>query len=400
MPDSEIIISKYKDIPVVTAFIDNRLEYLSFVRDSKLHNIYLGKVDHIVKNIDAAFIRISDEEIGYLPLNRINSVCVINRPFGEGDSLRNGDEVLVQVEAEAIKTKKAKLTTSISLSGKYSVVTLGRNGIGSSVKLEDNIRKEVTELVKPVFLELSKKYVEKLSGASVGAIIRTNVKELQKDALLDSVIFDIEEQIKRLVNVIESASTRTVYSCLFSPVITDESNESGEDTKEFDDLTRSHITKAKAFLRTRDINSPRIIVDTGIHGIPSKIEALCQNKVWLKSGAFLIIEQLESFNAIDVNTGKAIKSKKDASIEVNFEAACEIMRQIRLRNLTGMILIDFINMKDKESYDRLIEYVSSLCRLDPVHTSFIDITGLGIMELTRNKNDKSLKELLKEINEN
>ena len=159
----------------------------------------------------------------------------------------------------------------------------------------------------------------------------------------------------------------------------------------------SSLDKARAFLRNRGINDFEVIEDTGIHGINSKIDSLRQNKIWLKSGAFLIIEQLESFNAIDVNTGKAIKGKKDISMAVNLEAADEIMRQVRLRNLTGMILIDFINMKDEKNYEILIGHMTELCRKDPIHTNFVDVTGLGIMELTRNKNDKSLKEILQEV---
>ena len=108
----------------------------------------------------------------------------------------------------------------------------------------------------------------------------------------------------------------------------------------------------------------------------------------------MIIEQLESFNAIDVNSGKAIDKKKDSISKINYEAADEIFRQIRLRNLSGMILIDFINMKSSEDTEKLCSYVRALARKEPVHTEFIDITGLGIIELTRSKNDKTLKEVL------
>lgn len=400
MPDSEIIISTYKDVPVVTAFIDNRLEYLSFARESKLRNIYLGKVDHIVKNINAAFIRYDNGNIGYLPLEKVSLACVTNREFTESDSLHCGDEIVVQVEADEIKLKKAKLSTAISLSGKYSVLTLGRSGIGASVKLDDKLRKELIDSVKPRFAELTGKYSKELCCDNLGAIIRTNVKDLEPGSIADEVLKDLESLVHRLIDILRSGRTRTVYSCLYTPMDQEQDLEGEEDIPSvLGPLTRVHVSKAKAFLRSRNLTDYKIIMDSGIHGISSKIESLTQNKVWLKSGGFLIIEQLESFNAIDVNTGKAIKGKKDAAYEVNFEAAQEIMRQIRLRNLTGMILIDFINMKKKESYDELIDHIKDLCRKDVIHTSFIDVTGLGIMELTRNKNDKTLKEVLKEINE-
>ncbi|SFP48003.1 ribonuclease G [Butyrivibrio proteoclasticus] len=385
---AEIVISKYLDTPLVTAFIDNKLEFLEFIRQRELHNIYLGRVDHIVKNIDAAFVRYKDDEIGYLPLKSILPVCVINRKLGATDSVKAGDEVIVQVEVEKIKTKKPKLTTYLSLAGKYSVLTLGRKGVGASLKLDDKIRKTLIDDVKEDFNRLSFDSSEAFYDTSFGIIIRTNAADIDGDknkAILD----DASECIKLMSQILSLGMCRTNGSLLYSK----EQSLYAEN----EDMTVPFIDKAKAFLKTRGITDPVIVNDTGIHGINSKVQELRSNKVWLKSGAYLIIEQLESFNAIDVNTGKAISGKKDISKKVNIEAAQEIMRQIRLRNLSGMILIDFINMKDDEDYHELIELVKRLARQDYIHTEFIDVTGLGIMELTRNKNDKSLKELLLDV---
>ena len=383
MADGEIIISAYKGVPVVTAFIDNKMEYISFVRESNLGNIYIGKVDHIVKNLDAAFIRYEENKIGYLPLNRINPEAVTSREFIASDNLKNGDEVIVQVETEAIKTKKERLTTSFSVSGSFSVLTLGRSGVGASLKLSDSFRKRLAHIVNTSCKNLDR-------NVPFGVIIRTKAGELSSldDNELSKVIMDdIQDNISKLSEILKQGRMRTLYSKLYN----------GQGDGEESDMDY-HIDKARKFLCERGILEPRLINDEGIHGITSKIDALTSNKVWLKSGAYLIIEQLESFNAIDVNSGKAIKGKDNISKAVNFEAANEIMRQIRLRNLTGMILIDFINMKDKNNYDELIEVMNKLFRMDTVHTSFIDITGLGIMEITRNKNDKSLREILQNIN--
>ena len=382
MPDGKIIISEYKSAPVVTAFIDDKLEFLSVVRESDLNNIYVGKVNHIVKNLDAAFIRYKDEEIGYLPLKNIVPACIVSSN-NSGKEVKSGDEVIVQVETEALKTKKCKLTTNLCVSGKYTVITLGRMGVGASLKLSDDIRRNVVDLIRDGFNKLIDEYSNKLSGSTAGVIIRTNVSDILDDsdnakALILSDARGCLDNISRYLSLGKtrvSGSRILVQDTDSSPI-------------------EAATGKALSFLKAREIAQPEVINDSGIHGINSKIEALLNNKVWLKSGAYLIIEQLESFNAIDVNTGKAIKGKENISEKVNFEAAEEIMRQIRLRNLTGMILIDFINMKDESSYQKLTDYIKTLCRLEPVHTSFIDITGLGIMELTRNKNDKSLKEIL------
>ena len=107
-----------------------------------------------------------------------------------------------------------------------------------------------------------------------------------------------------------------------------------------------------------------------------------------------MIEQTEALNVIDVNTGKSINGKKNIIEKLNIEAMEESMRQIRLRNLSGMILIDFINMKDKDENNHLIDNIKAMTKLDPININFIDITGLGIIELTRKKTGKSLIEVL------
>lgn len=377
---AEIIISEYKNTPVVTAFIDNKMEYISFVRDSEIHNIYVGRVDHIVKNLDAAFVKYAEDKVGYLPLKNITHACVLNKEFHDEDKLHNGDTVLVQVESEAVKTKRTKLTTNLSIPGKYAVITLGKTGIGSSVKLPDKDRERLTELIRDGYNSFVDDNRDYLFGSDIGLIIRTEASEIEND-IEKELLNSAKETASTLFNILKEARTRTIYSLLYSVNNND---------------MESHILKANAFLKSRGISDANIIEDSGIYGITSKIDELTRNKVWLKSGGFLIIEQLESFNAIDVNTGKAIKGN-DITSKVNKEAAYEIMRQIRLRNLTGMILIDFINTTDEEQKSELIALMTKLCKKDPIHTAFIDITGLGIMELIRNKNDKSLKEILKDV---
>lgn len=379
---SEIIISEYLNTPVVTAFIGNKMEYLSFVRDNELGNIYVAKVDHIVKNINAAFVRYDKDKTGYLPLKNITGACVINRKFTSDDTLKNGDDVIVQVESEAVKTKKTKLTTNLSVSDNYVAVTLGKYGVGSSIKLSDDIRTFLSDKIKEDYENIMNSYHEKLSGATAGIIIRTQASEIEEEKAFNVIEDSFKSCLDELAKILSEGRNRTTYSCIHR-------SDNGS--------TAQHIENAEAFLKVRGESDYSVIEDTGIHGIRSAIDDLKHRKVWLKSGAYIIIEQLESFNAIDVNTGKAIKGKDDIAFKVNLEAVNEIFRQIRLRNLTGMILIDFINMDDDEKYEELIHKVKAFCKYEQVHTCFIDVTGLGIMELTRNKNDKTLKEILKDV---
>ena len=379
---SDILVTNYKDYPVVATYVDNELQHLSILHGSDLGDVYLCKVSNVIKNINGAFVNYGTNKVGYVPFKSILPSNVVNRSFNSDDTIRQGDEIILQVEAEEQKLKKAKLSCGIAISGRYTVITLAKKGVGVSKKLPEDVRGVLLSEVKESYKNLCNKYTEKLFGETFGVIVRTEAAELPPETRACEIIKDMENTFLILADILKLGRTRTVYSCIYKNNGNDPDN---------------HILKAKNFLKTRGINEPRVINESVIHSINNDIDKLTKSRVWLKSGAFLIIEQLESFNAIDVNTGKAIAGKKDITKKVNEEAAVEIMRQIRLRNLTGMILIDFINMKDSSDTEQLCNFMRSLCRKESVHTEFIDITGLGIVELTRSKNDKSLKEILQNI---
>jgi ribonuclease G len=131
-----------------------------------------------------------------------------------------------------------------------------------------------------------------------------------------------------------------------------------------------------------------------LYSIESKLEALLNKKVWLKSGAYLVIEKTEAMYVIDVNSGKNISKKANAEYiySINAEAAKEIMYQLRLRNLTGMILVDFINMDNQEDKEHLLEELRQYAKRDMIKTMVVDMTALDLVEITRQKNKKSLAE--------
>ncbi len=380
---ADILIDEYKGYPVVAAYVENRLEFLSLIHESELGSIYLCRVENVVKNLDSAFVGYGEDKTGYVPLKHILPSTVTGRDFSSEDKVRQGDQILLQIETESIKNKKAKLTSFISISGRYSVVTLGRKGVGASLKLSAEKRNVLIDIVKQEYPSLCSESDGSLFKDSFGIIIRTEAAEIDEGELSALLLEDIRKTLTELGNVLKQGKSRTVFSCIKKGDAQD---------------VEAHVTKAKNFLKTRGLDEYNTLESSYVYSISRDIEKLMSNKVWLKSGGFLIIEQLESFNAIDVNTGKAIDSKRDSAFKVNLEAADEIFRQVRLRNLSGMILIDFINLKDSADKEKLCEYVQKLCRKEPIHTEFIDITGLGIVELTRNKNDKSLKEILKNHN--
>ena len=136
-----------------------------------------------------------------------------------------------------------------------------------------------------------------------------------------------------------------------------------------------------------------------LYAVESRLQELLDRKVWLKSGGYLVIEPTEALISIDVNTGKCDRghNKEETTFKINREAAEMIALQLRARNLSGMILVDFINMKDKERERQLIEYMRSLLQKDSIPADVVDMTGLGLMEITRKKVRPSLAEQMRQI---
>ncbi len=202
--------------------------------------------------------------------------------------------------------------------------------------------------------------------------------------------------------ILNKARTRTVYSVLAEGTPEYVSFLNKIDLSEVARIVTDDITvfeAVSAYCSSKNIGiSPTLYEDdyplTSLYKITSVMDELKSKTVWLKSGANIVIEHTEAMNVIDVNTAKSINDKSDNHIlKVNLEAADEIMRQLRLRNLSGMILIDFIN-DSAENMEIVTDRVKELARLDDIKTDYIDITGLGIMELTRAKKGHPLHELI------
>lgn len=410
MIKNEILITELNNQKMFFALIDNRLEYLEvFDEESLTGRLFVGRVENIVSNIDSAFVRFMDDLNGYLSLKDVCAECVLNRDFLQNPKLRNGDLVLVQVVNDALKTKLPKLTCKLSLGGKYCAITLGEKGVGCSRKLPEEKRRDLIYSVKDY---LSGK-LEYNAIFNCGIILRTDagnpdveisdiigeIKDLSEafKQMLDKakclsacqeVIFNeaaskFDDVIKRFVHVVNCFNKEQILI--------------GTDDKKVYDrllLNKDYSDSELYLLKYFDIETENARPLSVIYGLENKLEDCTKKKVWLKSGGYLVIEQTEALNVIDVNTGKSISGKKNIAMKLNQEAMKESMRQIRLRNLSGMILIDFINMKSKDENNHLIDNIKAMTKLDPVNINFVDITGLGIIELTRKKTGKSLIEVL------
>lgn len=397
---NRLIITRL-DGRILTALMeDTRAVQLDFEdeKPSILGNIYVGRVKDVVKNINAAFVDLGGGQTGYYSLDE-NPVPIYASGAAPGAAaparpLRQGDEIVVQVSRDAVKTKDAVLTGNLTLPGRFCVLTVsaggGRGAIRFSGRIRDNAwKKQMLALLAP----------EKEDHFSL--IVRTNAYGTPPERILS--------EWKRLAGtcrrVLEAAPCRTVGSLLYtetapylarvrdcSDSLTDEILT--DDEAIFRDVRRFlNEEQPEMSAKLRFYEDPLVPLEK-VYSIRKNLDDALQKRVWLKSGAYLVIEPTEAMTVIDVNTGRYAgkKNMRETVRMINLEAAREAARQLRLRNLSGIILIDFINMESPEEREELLRVLAEECLADPVKTTVVDMTQLGLVEITRKKIRKPLQE--------
>lgn len=385
--------------PLVCAvFEDHRmLEVQCIPQDAPaqiLNNIYVGRVSQVVKNIDAAFVEIEKGKKCFLPLSDLQNPVYVKR-MTEKQPISQGDELLVQIVREAVKTKDPQVSTNLSLAGIYSVVTSSKKQLGISGKLDSVKRQELRELAETVYDE------------QFGVIVRTNAGDLAPEdaAVLTSEICSLQEQMKEIISY---APYRNLYSVLYqappeylrilqnqpmellSEVVTDDAGIYEELTAYGAAHPSMKLLEKLHFYEDSQLDLRKL------YSVQVQLERALQKKIWLKSGANLMIEPTEAMTVIDVNSSKNTKKKlpQEQHLQINLEAAAEIASQLRLRNISGIIIIDFIDMSSSKDKEQLLAAMRSFVKSDPVKTEVIDLTRLGLMELTRKKMRRPLAEQL------
>lgn len=383
MSEKKLIITKYKNGILTALWQDGEMLELGFESENEeavLGNIYVGRVQDIVKNINAAFIKFTEQQRGYFPLSECR------------EKLKQGDLLMVQVSRENVKTKAPTLTTKISLPGKYAVLTAKDNRLSFSGKITDSAwKKEIKECCSSF---LTKEY---------GFIIRTNAKEITKEILLSEMTYlarcydELCRSAKHrpggtlLYQAPPACITnlRDLYMAELTEILTD-------DTALFrqikDYLMRYQSEDTAKLLFYED----SMLSLKARFNIEAAVADALKERVWMKSGAYLVIQPTEALVVIDVNTGKYAgkKNLSETSLYINLEAAKEIAKQLRFRNLSGIIIVDFINMDNEEYQKKLMEHFHAYLKEDPVKTVLEDITRLNLVELTRKKVRKPFYEQL------
>lgn len=391
---SKLIITKWQG-GILTALVSGKrtfsLNLEPQVHVSELNNIYIGKVKNIVKNIDSAFVEYGDGRMGYYSLNENRRHIFADR--SAHDELRAGDEIVVQVVKDSVKTKAPVLSCHLNFTGKYSVLTVGKPMVGFSGKLTD------TELKG----ELKRRIME-VKDDSFGVIIRTNAQYAPPEAVLS----ELERLKTRYAELLDQAPYRTCYSLLFENPAAYITSIRDSYSAELDELVTDApelYEQIKGYLewyQPEDLDKLRFYEDADfplskLYSLDTAVSSALNKKVWLKSGGYLVIEPTEALIVIDVNTGKysGKKNPRETILKINQEAAAEIAYQMRLRNLSGIIIVDFIDMEDSGDREQLMHALECAVSADPVKTTVVGISKLNLVEMTRKKIRRPFYEQLK-----
>lgn len=363
---------------------------------SILGNIYTGQVENIASNIQAAFVQIEPGKRCYYSLAEAQRAVFSAGRKGNGP-LRPGDELLVQVSRDAMKGKLPALTSNLNFTGRYLVLTTGDKKFGLSSKLALEDRHRLSGWLKEEAERPDKEF---------GIIVRTNAADASKEEILKELEWLKGRYHKAVVQgrnrtcfslVLETepfyvAAVRDAYGRDLDEIITD--------VPEIREMILGYLEEISPELKEKlRFYQDKLLPLYKLYRVETALDAIQKEKVWLNSGGFLVIQQTEAFVSIDVNSGKYTGKKKmeETFRKINLEAAAEIGRQLRLRNLSGIILIDFINMENPDHRDELFHVLQKLLRKDPVKSRAIDITPLHILEMTRKKVRRPVIEDIREL---
>ena len=374
--------------------VEIRLE--SDQEKSILGNIYTGQVENIASNIQAAFVQIEPGKRCYYSLAEAQRAVFSAGRKGNGP-LRPGDELLVQVSRDAMKGKLPALTSNLNFTGRYLVLTTGDKKFGLSSKLALEDRHRLSGWLKEEAERPDKEF---------GIIVRTNAADASKEEILK----ELEWLKGRYHKAVVQGRNRTCFSLVletepfYVAAVRDaygrDLDEIVTDVPEIREMILGYLEEISPELKEKlRFYQDKLLPLYKLYRVETALDAIQKEKVWLNSGGFLVIQQTEAFVSIDVNSGKYTGKKKmeETFRKINLEAAAEISRQLRLRNLSGIILIDFINMENPDHRDELFHVLQKLLRKDPIKSRAIDITPLHILEMTRKKVRRPVIEDIREL---
>ncbi len=368
----ESLISSQK-----TAILENEKLTEIFIEDNKnyktVSNVYRGIVKKIVPGIQACFVDVGFEKLAYLQLNEENNI-------------KNGQDILVQINKEEIGTKGAKLTLEISLAGRYLVYIPSNDRVTISNKIiEEKERFRLKNIVKT------------LNKENLGFIIRTEAAGCSKEELEKDIVELRDKYEKIMKEYILGIGPKLLYKELDSACkyIKDNINENTEkiivnNKEKYNELNKIIGDINKEYINKLVLEENVDVFD--IHGVEKQLEKSLEKKVWLKSGGYLIIEKTEALTVIDVNTGKFTGNLKleETIYKTNIEAAKEVCRQLKLRDIGGIIIVDFIDMYKNKYKEKMLKVLNEELSKDKRKSEVLGITKLGLVEIVRRRDKEPI----------
>lgn len=396
----DIIINSTNEDTRIALLENHRLVEIFVERpdnERTVGDIYKGRVRRVMKGMQAAFIDIGFEQDGFLHFSDMGSD--VNQLFADIDEelldngqkkeeidpaslLRNGQEIVIQIIKEPISTKGPRVTTELTLPGRFMVLIPNQNRVGVSRKVSSTRERRRLRSI-----------ARKLRPKNFGIIIRTvaegkDYSALQSDLqkLLKNwgkIQSDIEKSIapKLIFKDLGMASSviRDLFTSDVKRVVVDSRKMYREITRYLNEVNSELLQRVEYF------KSHAPIYD--VFGIEEELRRSLERKVWMKNGGYLFIEQTEALTSIDVNSGRYF-GKKDHernSLKINLEAAREICRQLRLRDIGGLIVIDFIDMEQEENQKKVLQELQKEFTHDRAVTRIAEMSRFGLIEMTRQR---------------
>jgi ribonuclease G len=402
-PKEEILVN-VTPREVRAALLENGVLQEVFIerasRRGLISNIYKGKVTRVLPGMQAAFVDIGLERTAFLHVSDIVRGNAAEENDGEvaipdiRELTREGEEVLVQVVKDPLGSKGARLTTFITLPSRFLVFLPTGSGVGVSARIEEEDER----------LRLRKEVEGMLDGdeQSGGVIVRTAAEGMSRDAMRADLEFlrklwavvQVEcrkGKVKTLIHEDLPLPIRVLRDLITSDVerILVDSETDFEKMKAF---TQSFLPEIEPMLELYKRRRP--IFD--LHGTEDEIRKALERSISLKSGGYVIIDQTEAMTTIDVNTGGFVghRNLEETIYRTNLEAAVTIARQLRLRNLGGIVIIDFIDMEEEDHRERVMQVLEQSMARDHARHQITPVSPLGLVEMTRKRTRESLQHIL------
>lgn len=387
----EIIAQIDDDEKVVAVLEDGKLMEIFVERSTGqrlLGNIYKGRVKNVLPGMRAAFVDIGLERNAFLYVrDALPGIAEKKGKRSIQDVVKEGEEIVVQIAKEPMGTKGARVTTNLTIPGRYVVIMPRADYVAVSRRIEDEqTRARLKDMVSEI------------KPPGVGVIVRTVAREED----LPVVREELDDLISRWRNI-EARSKTARAPCLLyrdvgllSRILRDLF---GPDVSRFVLNSREEYDRV---LEELEVIAPqlksRVALEEDVdllekYNVHSQVEYALRPKVWLKSGGYLVIDHAEALTAIDVNTGKYVGTRdlEETVYRINCEAAVEIARQLRLRDVGGIIIVDFIGMESPAHREKVLRILEDELKKDKVKTSVLGLTRLGLVEITRKKAHQGLE---------